>query len=97
VKHPDRLEAAHMRHEDIDQHDVEIGGFECAHTGFSTVGNGDFETFPRQTDLDGDAHHRVVIDHENPRHDDSFCSGGDRGIARLRQRLSRNPDKSSVC
>ncbi len=61
-----------MRHEHVDQHDVEIAGFECAHSRFTTVGNGDLETLARQTNLDGNADHRVVIDHENARHDDSF-------------------------
>src|SRR6185503_20716045 len=75
VKHPNRFEAAHMRHEYVDQHDVEIGGFECAHSRFTTVGNGDVETLAHQTNLDGNAYHRVVIDHENARHDDSFFLG----------------------
>ena len=64
-----------MRHEDIDQHEVEIAGFECAHSRFTTVGNGDLETLACQTDLDGGADHRVVIDHENARHNDSFFLG----------------------
>ena len=50
-------------------------GFERAHSRFTTVGDGDLETLARQTDLDGDAYHRVVIDHENARHDDSFFLG----------------------
>ena len=75
VKDPDRFEAAHMRHEHVDQHDVEIAGLECAHSRFTTVGNGDLETLARQTDLDGNAYRRVVIDHENARHDDSFFLG----------------------
>jgi hypothetical protein len=54
---------------------IEIGSFERAHSRFTTVGNGDLETLARQTNLDGNAHHRVVIDHENARHDDSFFLG----------------------
>jgi hypothetical protein len=44
------------------------------------VGNGDLEPLTLQTNLDGDAYHRVVIDHKNARHDGSFCSGRDRTI-----------------
>jgi hypothetical protein len=39
------------------------------------VGDGDLETLALQTNLDGDAYHRVVIDHENARHDQSSFSG----------------------
>jgi len=54
---------------------------EGPHLGVTTVGNSDLETLTLQTNLDGDADHRVVIDHENARHDDSFCSGCGRRLA----------------
>ena len=72
VKDPDRFEAAHMRHKDIDQHHVEGGLFESAHAGISPVGNGDIKTLALEIDLDGSAHHGVVIDHENTRHEASL-------------------------
>ena len=37
----------------------------------TTVGDGDLKALALKTNLDGDAHHRVVIDHENARHDRS--------------------------
>ena len=86
-----------MRHEDIDQHDVEGRRVEGAHSCLTAVGDGDLESPALQTDLDGDAHHRVVIDHEYARHDDSFfLRGGGQGTHTSQQRLSRNADESSV-
>jgi len=63
-----------MRHEDVDQHDVEIGRSICPHPGVTAIRNGDLETLALETNFDGDADHWVVIDHENTRHDGSFCS-----------------------
>ena len=60
-----------MRHKHVDQHDVEIGGLERAHSRLTTVGDSDLETLVPQTDLDGSTDHPVVIDHENARHDTS--------------------------
>ena len=64
-----------MRHEHVDQHHVEVADFECAHSRLTTVGNGDLKTLAGQTNLDGNTYHRVVIDHENARHDDFFFLG----------------------
>ncbi len=97
VEHPDRFDAAHVRHEDVDQHHVEIGRFECPHSRFTTVGNGDLEAPTLQTNLDGDANHRVVIDHENARHDESLylrAAVSDSAVAQ--HRLRPNRDKPSV-
>ena len=74
-------------HEDVDRHHVEIGRFERLHPGVATVGNGDLETLTLQTNFDGNANHRLVIDHENARHADSFCSGGGRRLATSLKRI----------
>jgi hypothetical protein len=63
VEYPDRLEAAHVRHEHVDQHHVESRGFKRAETRIATLGNDDLEAVLLQTDLNGRANHWVVIDH----------------------------------
>ena len=63
VEYADRLEAAHVRHEDVDQHDVEGLGSKLAHSRLTTVGNGDFHALPFQADFDGHRDHRIVVDH----------------------------------
>src|ERR1700742_358659 len=68
VEHPDRLKAAHMRHEDIDEHDVECRAFQRANPCLTAVGDGYFKALTLKTDLNGHAHHWIVIDHENTRH-----------------------------
>jgi hypothetical protein len=68
VEYPDRLKTAHVRHEDIDDHGVECRPFQRADPGFAAVGDGDFKTLALQTDLNGCANQRIVIDHENMRH-----------------------------
>ena len=72
VESPDRLETAHMRHEDIDQHHVEDRAFERAQARFTAIGDGDFEALVLETGLNGFANHWVVIDHENTRHGESL-------------------------
>jgi hypothetical protein len=62
VKDPDRLEPAHMRHQDVDHHQIDLFVLESAEAGFSSVGNRHPEMIPLQIDLDGHAHHRVVFD-----------------------------------
>src|SRR5882757_5505683 len=96
VEHLDRFEAAHMRHEDVDQHHVEAGAFERPHSGFATVGNGDVETLTLETNLDGNANHRVVIDHENARHDDSFSSGCSPSTSKVPARIKAERSQA-VC
>jgi hypothetical protein len=96
VEYPDRFEAAHMRHEDVDQHHVEAFGFEGPHSGFTAIGNGDLETLTLKTNLDGHANHRVVIDHENARHDDSFSPACGQATRMTRPGLRRNVAKPSV-
>jgi len=48
----------------------EARGFKRLHTGFAAVGDGDVEALALQTDLDGPANQRVVVDHQNARHDE---------------------------
>jgi hypothetical protein len=59
-----------VRHEDVDEHDVERRLLDRAHPCVGTVGDGDVETVTLKTDLNGPAYHWVVIDHENTRHDE---------------------------
>src|SRR5262245_20217183 len=74
VKYANGFEAAHMRHEDVDDHDIEDARRELAHSRFTTVGNGDFHALPLQADLDGHGDHRIVIDHQYARQRTSFMS-----------------------
>jgi hypothetical protein len=39
VKYPDRFETAHVRHEDIDDHQVEARSFQRAMSGFAAIGD----------------------------------------------------------
>src|SRR5260221_8307721 len=71
VEYPDRLEAAHVRHEDVDEHHVERRGFKRMDACFSAVSDGYFEAPALQIDLDGCAYHRVVVDHAITPHDSS--------------------------
>ena len=62
--------AAHMRHEDIDQHHVERRRFERVQAGLTAVRNGDLETLTLKAGLNGSANQRVVINHQNTRQDE---------------------------
>jgi len=68
VEYPDRFKTAHMRHKDIDHHQIEAGVFESAKPGFAAIGYRHFKAVAFEIDLDGHANHRIVIDNENPCH-----------------------------
>jgi hypothetical protein len=68
VEYPDRFETAHVRHEDVDEHEIEAGVFQCPEPGFAAVGYRRFKAMRLETDLDGRAHQRIVIDDENTCH-----------------------------
>src|SRR5580692_11992868 len=57
-----------MRHEDIDDHQVELVALERPESGLAAVGDGDLKMMPFQIDLDGHTDHRIVVDHEDARH-----------------------------
>ena len=59
------FEPAHMRHEDVDDHQIELFVFERAKPCFSSFGNRHPKIVPLEIDLDGHAHHRVVVDNQN--------------------------------
>jgi len=56
---------AHMRHEDVDDHQIELFVFESAQSRFAAIGNRHTKIVALEIDLDGHAHHRVVVDDEN--------------------------------
>jgi len=58
VKDPDRLEPAHMRHQDVDHHQIDLFVLESAEAGFSSVGNRHPEMIPLQ--IDSMAMHTIV-------------------------------------
>ena len=57
-----------MRHEDVDEHQVEAGIFECTKPGFAAIGYLHLEAVALEIDLNGRADHRIVIDNENACH-----------------------------
>jgi hypothetical protein len=65
MEDPDRFEPAHVRHEDIDDHQVELLEFESTQSGFTSIGNRHSKIVALEIDLDGHADHRVVVDDEN--------------------------------
>ena len=69
VKDPDRLEPAHMRHEDIHDHQIEPAAVKRAKAAFAAIGHDHLEPVTLQKDLNGHADHRIVIDDKNTRHD----------------------------
>jgi hypothetical protein len=80
VEYPDRLEAAHVRHENIDDHQVEGRAFQRPKSGFTAVGDGHLKIVSLKIDLDGHADHWIVVDDENTLH-----AGPPRLKIRLRQ------------
>ena len=65
VEYPDRSEAAHVRHEDIDEHQVEAGVFQRTKPGLAAIGYRHLKAVPIEIDLDGRADHGIVIDDEH--------------------------------
>ncbi len=63
------FEAAHVRHEDVDQHHVKRLRFERSQSRFAAVSHRDIEALTLEQNLDGRADHRIVIYHEDTRHD----------------------------
>lgn len=47
---------------------TEGSGRKLTHPRFATVGDGDVKALALQAHLDGDAHHRIIIDYEYTRH-----------------------------
>src|SRR6202035_4787659 len=68
VEYPNGLETTHMRHENIDEHQVERRCFKRMNPRFTAVSDGDFEALAFKTELNSLANHWVVIDQENTRH-----------------------------
>jgi len=68
VKYPDRLEATHLRHEYIDDHQIEGRVLESDETGRAAVGDRDFEAASVEPRLYRKANVRVIVDNQNPTH-----------------------------
>src|ERR1700730_10188400 len=62
VEYPDRFETAHVRHEDIDNHQVEARTFQRAKPGISAIGYRYFKAVAFERYLDGHADHGIIID-----------------------------------
>ena len=58
-----------MRHEDVDQHHMIGLRFQRSQSRFTAVSQRYVEALTLEKDLDGRADHRIVIYHENTRHD----------------------------
>ena len=65
MEDPDRFEAAHMRHENVDDDQIELFVFEGAQSGFTALGDRHSKIVALETELDGHAHHRVIVDDED--------------------------------
>ena len=57
-----------MRHEDIDNHQVEGCAVKRPKPGFAAIGDRHLEAVPFKKDLDSHTNHWVVVDHKNTRH-----------------------------
>jgi hypothetical protein len=68
MKDPDRFESAHMRHENVHDHQIEFSAFEGAEPCLAAIGDRDPKVVSLEIDLDCHAHHRIVVDDENMRH-----------------------------
>jgi hypothetical protein len=68
VKRADRLEAAHIRHEDIDDHLIEGRIVERREAGRASIGDLDLEAIALEPGPNGEADMRIVIDNQNASH-----------------------------
>jgi hypothetical protein len=68
VESPDRLQAVHSRHEDVDDHDIERAALHLGDAAPAVFGHDDVESIVLEDCLDGGAYRLVIIDDENPRH-----------------------------
>jgi hypothetical protein len=68
VKYPDRFEAAHIGHEDIDDHQIERRIVESDETVGAAIGDGDPKTIPLEPSANGEANMRIVVDNQNASH-----------------------------
>src|SRR5689334_85659 len=68
MEDPDRFEAAHVRHENIDDHEIERLAVERPQARLAAIGNRYLEIVPFEIDLDGHTDHRIIVHHENARH-----------------------------
>jgi hypothetical protein len=68
VKPPDRLEAAHIGHEDIDDHQLERCVVEGGETVDAAIGDRNPKTVPLEPSPNGEADMRIVIDNLDAAH-----------------------------
>ena len=68
MKQPDRLEAAHGRHQDIDDHQIETGLIQRSQAVGAAIRDRDPEPIPLQPRGDRETDMPVIIDHENATH-----------------------------
>jgi len=69
MEDPDRLEAMHLRHEDVDDQQIEGEALQRLEPGLGAVGSDDVITVPPQHNSDRLAHRWIVVDDENARHE----------------------------
>src|ERR1035437_6128272 len=70
MEHPHRLKAAHVRHKDIDNHQIEGIFIERVQTGLSAISDDGFITFGFDPRADRRANQQIVVYHENARHNE---------------------------
>ena len=97
MENPDRLEAAHVRHENVDDHQIDAAAVERTKPRFAAIGHHHLEVVTFQKDLDGHADHRIVVDDENARHDmpqqcQPGCTAGE-----SKPRLRNSAIKTAPC
>jgi hypothetical protein len=68
VKYPDRFEAAHMRHEDVDDHQIEGRILKSDETGRAAVSDRDLEATSVEPRLYRKADVQVIVDNQSPTH-----------------------------
>jgi hypothetical protein len=68
MEYPDRFESAHVRHEDIDNHQIERTAFKRPQPGFTAIGDGYLEIVSLKINLDGHADHWIVVNDKNAWH-----------------------------
>ncbi len=57
-----------MRHENIDDHQIETGVFKGAKPGLAAIGDGHLKIMSFKIDLNGHTDHRIIVDDENTLH-----------------------------
>jgi hypothetical protein len=69
VEYPDRLETAHPRHENVDDHQIERGIVERKQAAGAAIGDRNLKAVPLEPGPNGEANVRIIVDNQNASHD----------------------------